>query len=99
MAKLDIEQVQHIARLSRLRLTKDEEELYSGQLSPVLSYVEQLQEVDTENVEPTANVTGLFNIDRKDRVELSGITYDDIAKNAPEFKDGFFVVPGVFDAS
>lgn len=97
MAKLDIEQVKHIARLSRLELTGAEEEQYSKQLSSVLSYVEQLQEVKTDDVEPTANVTGLSNVSRDDSIEESGIGYDDIAKNAPEFKDGYFVVPGVFE--
>jgi len=98
MPRLSIEEVKHIAKLSRLRLSGEEIGKYQGQLSSVLSYVEQLGEVNTENVEPTANVTGLSNIDREDKVEPSGITHADISKNAPEFKDGFFVVPGVFDA-
>lgn len=97
MAKLSEEEIRHIAKLSRLELTKEEVETYQEQLSSVLSYVEQLGEVNTENVEPLANVTGLSNVYREDEVVESGITHKDIAKNAPEFKDGFFVVPGVFD--
>ena len=98
MAKLSTEEVKHIAKLSRLQLGDEETAKYQEQLSSVLSYVEQLGEVNTDNVEPTANVTGLSNIERQDKVEPSGITHDDISKNAPEFKDGFFVVPGVFDS-
>lgn len=97
MAKLDIEQIEHIAKLSRLELTEGEKKLYSEQLSSVLDYVDQLSEVDTENVEPTANITGLSNVFREDAVEESGVSHKEIEKNAPEFKDGSFVVPGVFE--
>lgn len=97
MAKLNIEEVRHIATLSRLELSDEDTEKFEEQLSSVLSYVEQLSEVDTDGVEPTANVTGLSNIEREDKVEPSDITYDDIAKNAPKFRDGYFVVPAVFD--
>jgi len=96
MSKLDISQIEHIAKLSKLELTEEEKELYSQQLSSVLEYVEQLQEIDTENVEPTANVTGLSNVWREDKIEKSDVKHSDIAQNAPEFKDGSFVVPGVF---
>jgi len=97
MAKLSTEEVEYIAKLSRLELSGEEKERYSDQLSSVLEYVEQLKEVDTANTETTANVTGLSNIEREDKIEESGITHEDIAKNAPKFKDGFFVVPGVFE--
>lgn len=97
MAKLSLEEVKHIAKLSRLDLSAEETEKYQEQLSSVLEYVEQLSQVDTEEVEPTANVTGLSNIDREDKIIESVITHEDISKNAPEFKDGSFVVPGVFE--
>lgn len=97
MANLSKEEVEYIAKLSRLELTGEEIGKYQEQLSSVLSYVDQLKEVDTENTETTANVTGLSNVEREDTVEPSGITHEDIAKNAPEFKDGLFVVPGVFE--
>jgi aspartyl-tRNA(Asn)/glutamyl-tRNA(Gln) amidotransferase subunit C len=97
MSKLSIEEVKHIAKLSRLELSSDEEDLYAGQLSSILTYVDQLGEVDTDGIEPTANITGLSNIDRADEVKESNISHDNIAKNAPEFRDGSFVVPGVFE--
>lgn len=97
MTKLDIKQIEHIAKLSRLELTDEEEKLYSEQLSSVLDYVEQLKEVDTENVEPTSNITGLKNVMRADEIEESNITHDDIKKNAPEWDGDSFVVPGVFE--
>lgn len=97
MANLTLKEIQHIAKLSKLELSHEEEELYCEQLSSVLGYVEQLDQVETEGVSPLANVTGLENIWREDVIEDSGINYDDISKNAPEFKDGNFVVPGVFE--
>ncbi len=95
--KLDIEKVKHIARLSRMELTNEEEEKFAGQLSSILDYVGELSKIDTENVEPTANVTGLSNIMRADEVEESGVSQEDIAKNAPKFENGNFIVPGVFE--
>ena len=97
MSKLDIDQIEHIAKLSKLELSGEEKELYAGQLSSVLDYVGELSEIDTENVEPEANVTGLSNVWRDDTIEKSNINHYDISKNAPEFKDGNFVVPGVFE--
>ena len=97
MAKLSLEEVTHIAKLSKLELSDEEKERYREQLSSVLTYVEQLQEVPTDDIEPTSNVTGLSNVFRDDQVLQSGIEYSEIAKNAPEFKNGNFVVPGVFE--
>jgi len=97
MAKLSKEEIEHIAKLSRLELSDKEKELYSHQLSDVLAYVEQLKQVDTGDVEPMANVTGLQNVWREDKVESSDISYEDISINAPEFREGSFVVPGVFE--
>ncbi|MCL5410539.1 MAG: Asp-tRNA(Asn)/Glu-tRNA(Gln) amidotransferase subunit GatC [Patescibacteria group bacterium] len=82
MSKLDISQIEHIAKLSRLKLTDEEKKLYSEQLSSVLDYVEQLSLVDTKDVEPTANITGLKNVLREDEVEESGISHEDIKLNA-----------------
>ena len=97
MSKLSKDEVSHIAKLSRLALSDEEMERFGDQLSDVLEYVSQLEEVDTENVEPLNNVTGLSNVYVADEIEKSDIKLDSIAKNAPEFKDGFFVVPGVFE--
>jgi aspartyl-tRNA(Asn)/glutamyl-tRNA(Gln) amidotransferase subunit C len=94
---IDIEQVKHIAKLSRLELTPEEEKKYSEQLSSILDYVEQLNEVNTDGIPPMANITGMSNVFRDDGVEPSGISHTDIAQNAPEFRDGSFVVPGVFE--
>jgi len=66
---LSQEQIKHIAKLARLDLSEEELKIYGEQLSGVLGYIEQLQEVDTSSTEPTAQVTGLENVLREDSVE------------------------------
>lgn len=97
MSKLKIQDVEHIAKLSRLELTAAEKEKFAEQLSDILSYVDQLNEVDTTNIEPTAQVTGLENVMVEDKIEESGVTYKDIEQNAPEVEGGAYKVPGVFN--
>lgn len=89
--------VSHVAKLANLKLTSEEEEKYSGQLSKILEYVEQLNEVDTENVEPTYNVSGLSNVMRPDEVGDCTISQEDAISNASSRKDGFIVTKGVFE--
>ncbi|MBI5413665.1 Asp-tRNA(Asn)/Glu-tRNA(Gln) amidotransferase subunit GatC [Candidatus Peregrinibacteria bacterium] len=66
--KLTKEQVQHVAKLARLGLSEAEIAKFQTQLSGILDYVEQLNEVNTDNVAPTAQVTGLTNVMREDKV-------------------------------
>lgn len=62
------EQVRHIAKLARIELKDDEVEKYSTQLSGILDYMNILNEVNTDGVEPTSQVTGLQNVSRPDTV-------------------------------
>lgn len=64
--KLTKKEVEHIAKLARLELSEEELNKYGEQLSAVLEYINQLEEVDVEGVEPTAQVTGLTNVWRED---------------------------------
>ena len=73
--KLSKEEVEHIAKLARLKLSDDDTTMYSKQLSDILDYIEKMQSVNTENVEPTSQVTGLVNIEREDKIIESGILY------------------------
>lgn len=97
MAELNVSQIEHIAKLSKLELTEAEKASFAVDLSSILSYVEQLSEVDTEKVIPTANITGIFNSIAKDETTESGIKHADIKINAPRFEKDSFVVPGVFE--
>ena len=65
---LTIEQIDHIATLARIRLTDQEREQYRAELSSILDYIAQLEEVDTQGIEPLFQVTGLVNSFRTDHV-------------------------------
>ena len=96
--KLKIKDIQHIANLARLELTKAEEKKYGEQLSAVLDYVEQLQEVDVSNIEPTAQVTGLSNVLREDKIEDWDEQERDMAlKQAPDMVDGQIEVKRILE--
>ena len=94
--KLTIEEVEHIATLARLRLTEAEKDKYAQQLSGILDYVEKLAAVDTENIEPTSQVTGLTNIMREDEIIASGIN-EELLACVPESSNGFIAVPKIFE--
>lgn len=87
--------VSHVAKLANLPLTKVEKELFSKQLSSTLSYVQQLDEVTTKDIEPTAQVTGLVNVFRED-VITPGLSQEEALKNAPGKYKGFFKVKSIF---
>ena len=65
-SKLSIEEIKHIAGLANLTLSESEIEKFRGQLSEVISYINHLQEVQADKVEPTSQVTGLENVFRED---------------------------------
>jgi len=93
---LSIEEVEYIADLARIELTKDEKEKFSIELSAVLGYIEQLKEVDTKNVEPVSQVTGLENVLREDIVELcDDDTRKRIIDNFPDQDDDYIKVKQV----
>ncbi|MBN2470350.1 MAG: Asp-tRNA(Asn)/Glu-tRNA(Gln) amidotransferase subunit GatC [Anaerolineae bacterium] len=92
------EQVDHIAELARLALTEAERALYAEQLSDILAYVEQLSEVDTSAIPPTASVLPLRSVLRADGVQPSLPTEEALA-NAPDAADQQFRVSAVLDES
>lgn len=89
------EQVEHIAELARLNLSADDVEKYKGQFNDILGYIDTLQEVDTADVMPTSQVTGLTNVYREDVVQES-FPQDVVTELAPESQDGYVVVHAVF---
>lgn len=88
--------VKHVAKLANLPLTSEEEEKYSNQLSKILDYIEQLNKVDTSNVEPTFNVSGQSNVLAEDKLGEC-LSEEDALSNASQRKADFFVTKGVFD--
>ena len=94
--RLTKDQVKHVAKLANLPLSDKEEELYSEQLSKILEYVDQLNSVDTKDVEPTFNVSGQENVMRKDETE-SSLQQEEVLQNASKKERGFFLTKVVFD--
>ncbi len=88
--------IKHIAKLARLGLTEKERKKFQKELSAVLDFVEKLNEVKTEKVEPTAQVTGLENVSRPDKGRAkSKREGEKLLELAPETKDGYLKVKAV----
>lgn len=95
--KLDPEEVKHIADLARIELTEEENTKYAKDLSQILSYIGQLNEVDTDNIPATNQVAGLSNIVREDVVEdCNEETRKNIIASAPLREENYFKVKAVF---
>lgn len=88
--------VSYIANLARIHLTEEETLLFQGQLDQVLSYVEQLGELDVSNVEPTAHAMPLVNVLRDDTPQTS-LDHDAVISNAPAARDGQILVPKILE--
>ena len=91
---LDREQVRKVAHLARLQLTEDEEIRFTTQLGSILDYFEQLNELDTENVPPTARAIDVSNVTRADTLEPCE-DREAILTCAPDREDDFFKVPKI----
>lgn len=91
---LSIEQVRHVANLARLKLTDEEEKTFAGQLSAVLDYINQLNELDTDNVTPTSHALDIKNVMREDEVKKP-FGEEVWKENAPASDHGHFRVPKV----
>ena len=89
-------QVAHVAQLARLALSDEEKQRLTEQLNAILSYMEQLNEVSTEGVEPTAHVLDLVNVWRDDTVRQT-LSAEAALANAPETAQRFFVVPRIVE--
>lgn len=89
------EEVKKIAALCRIDLSEDEVKKFQKELSLVLDYVSELNKVDTTGVEEISQVTGLANVLRADKENISEIR-EEIIKNFPESKDGFLKIKSIF---
>lgn len=79
------EQIEHLARLARLNISEEEKGKYCKQISAILDYFKELQELDTENVEPLAQVFELKNVARDDKVKQI-FSQDKVLAEAPEIE-------------
>ncbi|MBI4096972.1 MAG: Asp-tRNA(Asn)/Glu-tRNA(Gln) amidotransferase subunit GatC [Candidatus Levybacteria bacterium] len=88
--------VPHVAKLANLNLKENETAKLEKQLSAVLDYIKKLSEVDTKNIEPTSQVTGLENVTREDTVSPS-LPQEKVLSSAKTKHNGFFVVKGILN--
>jgi aspartyl-tRNA(Asn)/glutamyl-tRNA(Gln) amidotransferase subunit C len=91
--KMDIEKV---ARLARLELSEEEKETFGNQMEQILTYMEQLNRVDTSGVEPTSHAIPIYNVFRDDEVKPS-FPHEEVLAIAPDEEEGHFKVPRIIE--
>lgn len=91
---MKISEIQHIALLARLDLKDDEMERFASQIGNILSYVEKLNKISTDSVQPTAHVLGMRNVFRDD-IETGSVARESILANAPDASSGCYRVPKI----
>ncbi|WHY01071.1 Asp-tRNA(Asn)/Glu-tRNA(Gln) amidotransferase subunit GatC [Neobacillus sp. DY30] len=94
MTRISNEQVKHVANLARLAITEDEAEIFTKQLDAIITFAEQLNELDTTNIEPTYHVLDMKNVFRED-IKETGLPREEVLKNAPDHQDGQIKVPAI----
>jgi len=92
--RIDIE---HVAKLANLELTKVEKKKFEKQLTQILDYVKKLSAVDTKNVKPLAHAAGLKNVWREDNQTIPSLTSEEVLSNAKNTHNNFFKVKAIFD--
>lgn len=96
MTKITKDEVKHVAHLARLNIDEQEAEKFAEQLGSIITFAEQLNELDTENVEPTTHVLDMKNILREDK-PVDGLPREQVLKNAPDHQDGQVKVPTILE--
>ena len=91
--KMDIEKV---ARLARLELSEEEKMTFGSQLEQILTYMEQLNTLDTAGVEPTSHAIPIYNVFREDEVNPS-FPQEEVLAIAPDDGEGHFKVPRIIE--
>ncbi|MCZ6527598.1 MAG: Asp-tRNA(Asn)/Glu-tRNA(Gln) amidotransferase subunit GatC [Candidatus Dadabacteria bacterium] len=94
--KISKDDIIKVSELARLEFKEEELEIFTEQLGNILEYIEQLNELDTDNVEPTSHVLDISTPLREDKV-VEWLSTEEVLKNAPESEDDFFVVPQVIE--
>ena len=88
--------IKYLEKLARITLTEDEEKKVGNELQDILTYLDMLNELDTDGVEAMSHCFPVTNVMREDEVQPS-MSADEIVANAPESQDGCFVVPKTVD--
>ncbi len=90
------ETIDYVGILAKLELSSEEKEQAKNDMANMLDYIDMLNELDTDGVEPMSHVFPVHNVFRED-VVVNGDVRDEMLKNAPEEKDGSFMVPKTVD--
>jgi len=93
---ITIQDVEHIAKLARLKLTVEEKQRFQKELEKIIEYFDQLKKLNTEGVPPTTHVVPLENVLREDKVTPS-LPVEEALANAPDRKGNYFRVPKVVE--
>lgn len=94
---IDAATVRKVAHLARIKTPEDRLEPLAGELTGILAWIEQLNEVDVEGVEPMTSAVEGLSLPMRDDVVTAGDDPEKVLKNAPKSEDGFFVVPKVVE--
>ncbi|MGC8976646.1 MAG: Asp-tRNA(Asn)/Glu-tRNA(Gln) amidotransferase subunit GatC [Candidatus Ratteibacteria bacterium] len=89
------EDVEYLSKLARIELKEEDKIKFEKELETILEYISKLNEVNTENIEPTYHVLPVKNVFREDIQSDSSISKEDILKNAPDKESDFFKVPRI----
>lgn len=89
------ETIEYVGILAKLELSKEEQEQAKKDMGRMLDYIDKLGELDTEGIEPMSHVFPVQNVFREDSI-VNSDTREEFLANAPEQKDGMFVVPKTF---
>ena len=93
---IDLKTVKHISKLARISLDKEKANKLAGDLNSIFSFIEKLNELKTENIEPLTSIAETTLRFREDKITSDNIR-EKILKNSPERNDDFFVVPKVVE--
>lgn len=93
---IDVETARRVAKLARIQVDEGDLPALAGELSNILGFMEQLNEVDVTGIEPMTSVTPM-RLKRREDVVTDGNIQDLVLKNAPDAREGFFAVPKVVE--
>lgn len=93
---IDTKTAAHVAKLARIRVEEDELSALAGEFNTILGFIEQLNEVDVDGVDPMTSVTPM-RLKRRDDIVTDGGQAAEVLSNAPDAREGFFAVPKVVE--
>jgi len=93
---IDRETARKVAKLARIKVEEDALDALAGEFNAILGFVEQLNEVDVDRIEPMTSVTPM-RLKRREDVVTDGDQQDKVLSNAPDAREGFFAVPKVVE--